>query len=282
MEHNRNEFRIVADSAADLFSLERVSFAAAPLKVITDEREFPDVEGLDVGQMVDYLKAYHGRSTSSCPNPEEWLRAFGDAKYILAVALTSALSGSCNAAEVAKQLYEAEYPDRKVFVVDSLSAGPGETLLVEKLEELIVSGMAFEDICREIKTYQKQTGLFFMLESLTNFANNGRVSPAVAKIAGVLGINIVGKASVEGTLEPTDKCRGLKKSLATIVAHMKKSGFRQGKVRIAHCFNETGAAHLKDLILAEFGSADIQIYPTNGLCSFYAERGGILVGYDTL
>ncbi len=280
MENKYKNFRIVADSAADLFNLKQVPFSAAPLKVITDEREFCDVEGLNVSEMVDYLESYNGKSTSSCPNPDEWIKAFGDAEYIFAVTLTSGLSGSCNAAEIAKQVYEAEHPERKVFVVDSLSAGPGETILVEKLEEFIVSGMPFEEICREIKEYQNQTGLLFVLQSLKNFANNGRVSPAIAKIVGFLGICIVGKASNEGTLEPLKKCRGFKNSIDTIIDLLKENGFNGGKVRIAHCFNEKGAAELEEKILQLFKNADVKIYKTGGLCSFYAEKGGLLVGYD--
>ncbi len=279
---NINKYRIVADSAADLFSLEKVSFCAAPLKIITKEKEYVDIQGLDIENMVNDLKNYKGKSTSSCPNADEWLTAFGDAEYIFAVTLTSGISGSYNAAEVAKQIYETEHPERHVFVIDSLSAGPGETILVEKLEELILSGMNYDDICKEIKKYQKNTGLLFVLESLTNFANNGRVNPAVAKIAGVLGICIVGKASDEGTLEPLNKCRGMKKSLSTIVEHLKESGFKHGKILIAHCFNEDGAFALKQHILDAFGNADIRIYKTMGLCSFYAEKGGLLVGYEAI
>ncbi len=282
MDNKYSQFRIVADSAADLFTLEQVSFCAAPLKVITAEKEYLDVPGLNVAGMVEELKVYKGKSGSSCPNADEWLKAFGDAKYVFGVTLTSGLSGSYNAAQIAKQAYEEEHPDRHVFLVDSLSAGPGETILVEKLQELIVSGLTYEEICREIKAYQEKTGLIFMLQSLTNFANNGRVSPALAKICGVLGICIVGKASTEGTLEPTNKCRGQKKSLEAIVNHLKEQGFRQGKVRIAHCFNESGAVELKHKILETFQKADIQIYKTNGLCSFYAEKGGLLVGYETV
>ncbi len=280
MENNYSPYRIVADSAADLFTLDNVPFSAAPLKVITDEQEFCDVEGLDVTKMVDYLKSYKGKSTSSCPNPDEWLTAFGDAPYIFAVALTSGLSGSYNAAEVAKQIYESEHPGRKVFVVDSLSAGPGETILVEQLEEWIVSGLSFDEICKEIKTYQKKTGLLFILQSLTNFANNGRVSPAVAKLAGLLGICIVGKASDEGTLEPLKKCRGFKNSIENLVHLLKENGFNGGKIRIAHCFNESGANELKQRIVEKFHNAEIKIYQTKGLCSFYAEKGGLLVGFD--
>ncbi len=282
MTNSFSQFRIVADSAADLFTLDQVSFCAAPLKVVTAQKEYLDVPGLDVAAMVEELKAYKGKSGSSCPNTDEWLKAFGDAKYIFGVTLTSGLSGSYNAAQIAKQVYEEEHPDRHVFLVDSLSAGPGETILVEKLEELILSGLSYDQICSQIQAYQKQTALTFMLESLTNFANNGRVSPAVAKITGLLGINIVGKASQEGTLEPTDKCRGQKKSLEAIVKHLKNAGFHQGKVLIAHCMNENGANLLREKILEEFPQAQIRIYRTNGLCSFYAEKGGLLVGYEML
>ncbi len=275
-----NSFKIVADSAADLTRLDRVPFAAAPLKIVTDTKEYTDAEGLDVPGMVSELKTYRGRSSSSCPSPVEWLNAFGDAKYILGVTLTSGLSGSYNSAEVARQMYEADHPDRRVFILDSLSAGPGETLLVEKLEELVTSGLGFEDICREITAYRKKTGVMFMLESLTNFANNGRVSPAVAKLAGFLGINIVGKASDEGTLEPTDKCRGQKRSLDTIEKRLKEYGYSGGKLLIAHCFNPDGAQELKDRILKSHPHAAVRIYATKGLCSYYAEQGGLLVGYE--
>ena len=110
---------------------------------------------------------------------------FGDAEDVFCVAITSGLSGSYNTACIAKEMYEAEHPGRRVFVIDSLSAGPELTLIVEKLEEMISEGKSYEEICTYIPEYQKKTGLLFMLESLNNFAANGRVSPAVAKIAGV-------------------------------------------------------------------------------------------------
>ena len=200
--------KIVADSSANLMKLEKVPFAAAPLKIIAGEREFVDDEALDLEDMVNHFSSYKGRSQTSCPNPDDWLRAFGDAEEVYCVAITSGLSGSYNAACIAKEMYEEAHPGRRVYVIDSLSAGPELTLMVHKLEELIVEGKSFEEIEAFMPGYLKQTGLLFSLECLNNFAANGRVSPAVAKLAGVLGIRIVGKASDAGTLEPTDKCRG--------------------------------------------------------------------------
>lgn len=274
--------KIVADSSANILELQHMAFAAAPLKVITDKREFVDDAALDVDAMVAWFDSYKGKSKTSCPNPSDWLEAFGDAEEVYCVTITSGLSGSYNAACIAKQMYETENPGKRVCVIDSLSAGPELVLIIEKLEQYIGQGMSFDEICREIEAYKCKTGLTFMLESLKNFAANGRVSLALAKIAGVLGIRIVGKASDRGTLEPTDKCRGVEKSLVAIVSHLKNNGLSKGKVRIAHCSNAGAAQELKEKILSQMEQADVQIHRCRGLCSYYAEKGGLLVGFEKI
>ena len=272
--------KIVADSSANLLKLEQTPFAGVPLKIITAEKEFVDDENLNVEEMVDFFDSYKGKSQTSCPNPADWLTAFGDADMVFCVAITSGLSGSYNAAVVAKQMYESENPKRRVCVIDSLSAGPELILIVEKLQELIAQGLPYEEICDQIRAYTQKTGLLFMLESLKNFAANGRVSPAVAKLVGVLGIRIVGKASDQGTLEPMDKCRGEAKSLEKILCHLKDLGLQEGKVRIAHCRNEAAAQKLQKLIGERFPKAQTEISQCLGLCSYYAEKGGLLIGFE--
>lgn len=276
------KMKIVADSSANLLTLGSTAFASAPLKVITGDREFVDDDAMDVDEMVTWFDSYKGKSKTSCPNPSDWLNAFGEAEDVFCVTITSGLSGSYNAACIAKQMYEAEHPGRRVCVIDSLSAGPELVLIIEKLEECIALGMEYESICDAIDAYTQKTGLVFMLESLKNFAANGRVSPAVAKIAGVLGIRIVGKASDHGTLEPTNKCRGVAKSLSAILENLKSAGLREGKVRIAHCMNEGAAQELKRMLNAEMGWVEVKIHPCRGLCSYYAERGGLLVGFEKI
>lgn len=255
-------------------------FTTVPLKIRTDEREFVDDPALDVSEMVAYLKDYKGKSGTACPSVSDWLDAFGDAERVFCFTITSTLSGSYNAACVAKADYEAEYPERSVFIVDSLSAGPEMQILIEKVAELIELGKEFEEICNEISAYKESTGLMFSLESLKNLANNGRVSPLVAGVAGALGIRIVGRASVGGELEPMDKCRGEKKALAKIISRMKEMGFKGGKVRVDHCDNLSAAEQLKQQILQEYPKTDLLIGETCGLCSFYAEKGGLMIGFE--
>ena len=79
--------RIVADSSADITQLEGVSFGYAPMKIITAEKEYIDTENLDVTEMVTELEAYKGRSSTSCPNTNDWLDAFGEADDIFCVTI---------------------------------------------------------------------------------------------------------------------------------------------------------------------------------------------------
>ncbi len=272
--------KIVADSSADLLTLSDIPFESVPLKVITAEKEYVDDDRLNVEQMVYELAHYKGRSSSSCPNAGEWLEAFGDADEVYGVAITATLSGSYNAACLAKQTYEEEHPGRRVYVLNSLSAGPELQLMVEKLQSLLVVGTPFDEVCAQMDAYCEKTGLLFSLQFMQNFANNGRVSPLVAKAAGILGIRVVGKASDKGDLQPLDKCRGEACALDVLVARLKEFGYAGGKVCIHHCQNQTAAQALRERVLSLFENAKVHIAACRGLCSFYAEQGGLLVGYE--
>lgn len=272
--------KIIADSSSDLYSLMDVDYESVPLKIITDEKEYVDDESTDVEKMANRLMEYKGKITTACPSPGDWLKAFGKCKKIICVTITGTLSGSYNAAMVAKQQYEEENPDSEIVVIDSLSAGPEIGLMIEKMQELVKAGKTLSTIKEKIMEYKEKTSLLFTLESLNNLANNGRVKPTVAKLAGILGIRLIGKASDIGDLEPLDKVRGEKKAISTIVNHMKEMGYKGGKVRINHCFNLEAANKLKAMIEEKLAGKDIKIQQTGALCSFYAEKGGMLIGFE--
>ena len=274
-------YKIVSDSSSNVYSLSGIDFESVPLKIITAKAEYVDTPALDVEAMVNEIKETKGKSGTSCPNIGDWLGAFGEADVIFAVTITSHLSGSYAAAVEAAKIHEEAHPGSKVFVVDTLSAGPEMRVIIEYIKEQMLLGKTFEEIKEAVTEYQNRTHLVFSLQSLTNLARNGRVNAAVAKIAGVLGIRVMGAAK-DGVLDPLHKCRGEAKTLDTIYEEMKKRGFNNGKVRIAHCFNEESANILKEKILADFPESDIQIEKNGALCSFYAERGGLLVGFESM
>ena len=275
------KFKIAADSSSNVLRFPGVDFVSVPLTINTEAAEYVDDENLNVEKMVEEIKETKGKSGTSCPNIHDWLQAFEGADRIFAIAITSNLSGSCAAAIQAKEEYEQTHPGAKVHVIDTLSTGPEMELIMEKLRQWIQDNHPFEKMVEAIHSYKEKTHLLFCLESLTNLARNGRVSTTAARIAGVLGIRVVGKASNEGTLEQLHKCRGEKKALETIFEEMKRMGFRGSKTRISHCFNLEAAKKLKEHILTAYPGSDVQIGMTRGLCSFYAEQGGLLIGFES-
>lgn len=272
--------KIVVDSAANLYQMEGIDFACAPIKVVTEEQEYPDDGRLDAVQVAETLRSYKGRSSTSCPNVGDWLAAYQGADQVFAITITGTLSGSYNAALLAAQDYQQENPEAKVYVLDSLSAGPELQLLAERLRALFDAGTPFEEICVQMEEYKQHTHLLFSLESLNNLARNGRVSPAVAAVARMLGIRVVGTASLSGELEVLVKTRGEHGALERIVLEMKARGFVGGPVRILHCSNPAAATRLKNRITTVFEGAEVQIMPCGVLCSYYAELGGLMIGFE--
>ena len=273
-------YKIVCDSSCDVLDCGADNFSTVPMKIIAGERQFIDDKDLDVEEMLDFLAGYKEKSGSSCPNVTEWLNSFDDCENIFCVAMTSSLSGSFNSARLAVNQYLEAHPDRHATVIDTLSTGPENALIFEKIKSLADSGLEFDEVCQQVKEYQKKTHLLFALESMHNLAVNGRVSPVKAKLAGLLGIRAIGIASEEGTLEMVSKQRGLANTVSDIFNQMKKVGFAGGRVKIHHAYNEVGATDLEKLILTEYPGCQVDKRTTTALCSFYAERGGILVGFE--
>lgn len=272
-------YKIVSDSAANSLTIEQIPFAQVPLHIIVDDHEFVDDATTNLAHMEDALASCKTSSTA-CPGMGDWLQAFEDAEYVFCVTLTSTLSGSYASAQMAKQEYEENFPSRHVYIIDSLSAGPEMALILEKLQELLLSDREPEDIYRAIEDYTRHTHLLFSLESLSNLAKNGRISPAAAKLAGLLGIRVVGQASVKGELQPLAKCRGERSAISCIVKQMKELHYCGGRVRIAHNGNEKAARKLARELWHEFPDSNIEIGATGALCSYYAEKGGLMIGLE--
>lgn len=273
------KYKIVADSSCNVVTGEDGVFASVPMKIVA-EKEYVDDAALDVGQMVEDLKHYKGKSGSSCPNVGEWLEAFGDAEEVFGITISKHLSGSYNAARHAADTYMAEHPDRKVFIFDSLATGPEMMMLAEKIRQCEEQGDDFETTKETVLAYHNHLHTLFCLESMNNLARNGRVNIAVAKIAGALGIRVAGEAK-GGQVTPVHKPRGAKKTTQMLVDMMVERGFQDGGyLRVAHCFAQTAASDFRDAVMARFPHTRFVLETTTALCSYYAEVGGLIIGFE--
>ncbi len=272
--------RIVSDSSSDLLELPDIDYRTVPLKIMFGGNEYVDEIGTDCEQMVLDLQNHDGPSTTSCPNVHEWLEAFEGSEEIFAITISSGLSASYSSAQMAKQQYEQEHPNAQVHIFDSLATGPVLRLIIEKLREGILAGKNYAQVKAETIAYQARIRIIYSLESLNNLARNGRVNAHVARLAGVLNIRAVGHASDEGKVELLHTCRGEKRALKAIVREMADRGFGSGTAHIDHCLNLPAANKLKSLIEEYFPKGTVHIHPCGALCSFYADKGGLIVGYE--
>ena len=155
--------KIVVDSSSNLYTLSGVDFACVPLKIVTDDGEYLDTAELDAVGMAQTLRSYKGKTGTSCPNVADWLAAYEGAEEVFVVTITGTLSGSYNAAQLAAEEYRQEHEGARVFVLDSLSAGPECRLLAERLAALVQAGCAFYDAAEAILAYHRHTHLLYSL-----------------------------------------------------------------------------------------------------------------------
>lgn len=271
--------KIISDSGSNVLHLDDASFENIPLTIHVDGIDYQDDASLSVNELIEALHQNDKKTSTACPSIAQWQKAFEGADEIYAITITSVLSGSYNSAVQAASLYREDHPETKIHVIDSLSAGPEMELIINKLKELIDTGLNFEEICAKINAYKEKTHLNFALESLDNLAKNGRISPAVAKVAKMLKIRIIGRPD-DGKLTPIGKARGAKKTISYLIKDMEEHGFSNGRVIIAHILNEEGADNLKQAILAKHPEASVEIRKARGLCTYYAQKGGLMVGYE--
>lgn len=276
------KIKIVSDSSCNITNLEGISFESVPLTIVTERKEYIDDSSLDVNQMVKDLRDYKGKSSTACPSIGNFLKSFEDADEIYVITITSKLSGAYNCAMQAKAMYLEKNKNAKIHVFDTLSTGPEMELLIEKIQELIKENKPFEEVVKLSYDYLKNTKLFFSLESLHNLAQNGRVSKLSEIASRILGIRVIGQASIDGVLQVLSKCRGIKPTVKKIVNFIFESNYKGGKLKIVHVNNMDFAVKMKELIKEKFKEAKIFISECRGLCSYYAEEGGILIGLECI
>src|SRR5699024_1923038 len=275
---------IVSDTSCDIRELEDpapgVQFALAPFKIRIGQREYVDLPTLNVPQMMQAMTDYNGASTSACPSPEEWAACFLQADQILAITISSNLSGSYNAAAAARQMVLEEHPDKQICLRDPLSR-PGALAGAAALgHHSIAAGAGFEDVCDAVIAYAEAGHILFSLASFENLAKNGRVSKVVGFIAGALNMRVLGRRTPDGKIDFFYKTRGETRVLARILEQMDQDGFDcSHTVRISHCDNEKATALLEHGIHAKWPDARIVVTPCAGLCSFYAQDQGLILTY---
>ena len=279
-------WNIVSDSSCDLrmaaFESDRVRFETVPLRIQVGEREFLDNDDLVVPDLLDAMSQEKSASSTACPSPAAFARAFEAGDCTVCFTISSNLSGTYNSAVMGREMVLEEHPEKKVCIIDSKATAGAMVLLIRKAKELMEADETgdFENICDQLRLYQAALRTCFTLENFDNLIKNGRMRPLVGTLLHSLGIHVIADATPQGTIHVADKARGEAKTYKTITALMKSSKDCTGaEVVISHCENMAGALKLKQQILEDLPVKSVDILSCRGLTSFYAMEKGLIIGY---
>ena len=277
------KWMIVADSSCDLKTLETgspdIGFDTVPFVLNLDGKDYVDDGSLNVTEMVDAMEKAE-KSHSACPSPEAWRKLFEKADHIIALTISGRLSGSYNSAMAGRSMALENHPEKKIEVIDALSTGPKLVMLAQNAVRQIQAQIPFEAVCSSCRELAQSVRTIFTLSSFHNLVQNGRVSRIAGFIAGRLGIRVIGVGSQEGEIQLKELMRGENRVLKHIVKDMEENGYGGTPMTVCHCMNEQMARSLKDMIVSRWESAKVQLLPTRGLDSYYAERSGLIISYN--
>ena len=219
----------------------------------------------DLGQSMDfdvfYQRMTDGAMTKTSQiNADEYEEYFAQflsqGKDIIHLTLSSGISGTFNSANLAKALLEDKYPDRKIYVIDSLAASSGYGLLVDHLAGMRDSGATIDELAAWVEEHKLNLNHWFFSSDLTFFIRGGRISKAAGAVGTVLNICPLMNVDFEGRLIPRYKIRTKKKVIQAIVDKMAEQAEGgtdySGKCFISHSACEEDAKAVAALVEERF------------------------------
>jgi len=176
---------------------------------------------------------------------ERFKAALDAGKDVLYIGMSGGISGTANAALMAKQELDEEYPDRKIVVIDTLAASLGEGMFVIKAAEQLKDGASLDAIEEDIRAQVPSMCQSFTVDDLKYLKKTGRVSGAAAIIGNVLGIHPILIGDYEGKIVVKAKVRGMKRTLDALAERYAELALSKTEtIGIAHADNEEGKAYL--------------------------------------
>ena len=262
------QFEIVTDSSCNLTDamIHEFGLHILPLRFMSDGDEF---QSYTEGEKSDLQRFYkmmrEGKVfTTSLPyqakGEEVFRKLLDEGKDVLYIGFSSGLSGTYEAMSNILEALRPEYPDRKIYHVDTLAASMGEGLLVYKAAVLARDGATIEQTCDWVRDNRLKLAHWFTVDDLMYLFRGGRVSRTSAWAGSLLNIKPVLHVDDEGHLIPIDKVRGRRKSILTMLDHMEKSAMApiaDQTVFISHGDCEDDLNFLADKIRDRFGCTDI-------------------------
>ena len=271
-----SSYVIMTDNMADLPEsyIQEHELPILSLSYVIDGETYDREHPQDVKEFYSRMRS-GSMPTTSQANPEQakeiFLACLSKGQDVLYLAFSSGLSGTCNSGRIAAAEIEEEqlYPDRKITVIDTLSASLGEGLLVHKAVQMKEAGKSMEEVAAWVEEHKLHLCHNFTVDDLFHLHRGGRVSKATAILGTMINIKPLLHVDDEGHLIAIGKVRGRKKSLSALVDRMgeQMKRFENTEVFISHGDCLEDAKYVEKLVRERFGIEQFVIHevgPTIG------------------
>lgn len=262
-----SDYIISCSSTADLteehFKVRNISYICFHFEL--DGKQYLD----DLGKSIPFDRFYeamaNGADTKTSQiNVAEFTDYFEgflkEGKDILHLSLSSGISGVVNSAMIAKENLKEQYPDRKIYILDSLAASSGYGLLMDKLADLRDEGKSIDEVYKWANDNRLRLNHWFFSTDLTFYVKGGRISKASGFFGGMLNICPLLNVDFMGRLIPRYKIRTKRKVIQTIVDKMEEycddGREYNGKCYMCHSACYEDARAVADLIEERFPNLD--------------------------
>ena len=264
------DYIIVTDAAGDISA----EMAAAndirimPMTFSFSEEEsylhYADFRNYDPHEFYQRLRAGESATTAqvSIGDALAYLQPLLEqGKDILMISFSSGLSGSFNSCHIAVDELLQQFPERRICLLDSLSASMGQGLLVYHGALNRKKGMTLEENAADLQAKRLQLAHWFTVDDLYHLKRGGRCSALSAFMGTMLNIKPVLHVDNEGKLVPVEKVRSHKKALDRMVQIFEHSSLdlSDQPIFISHGDDAEGAERIASLLREKFGVSDISI-----------------------
>lgn len=258
-------YKIITDSTTDLTveMTEALGVHVIPLKFTIDGKTYRDRE---MPEKTFYAKLREGKMSSTTQiNADEFVRTFEpylqEGQDVLYIGFSSGLSGTYQSACIARDELADKYPDRTLYVFDSLCASMGEGLIVYLAAKMKENGANIDEVLAWLKANEKHLCHWFTVDDLNHLKRGGRVSAATALVGTMLGIKPVLHVDDEGHLIPVSKVRGRRQSLDALVKKMEETAIepQNQTVFISHGDCKEDAEYVAQQVKSKLGVKHIEI-----------------------
>lgn len=274
-----NNIRIITDSSCDLnkYIIEKYDITLVPLNVSFGEDVYVDGE-LSKKEFYEKMRNSKTLPKTSCPSPERFMKSYEGEEDIIVFTLSSTLSGTYSAAQLAKNMILEENPNKKIAVIDTKTGSIAQGQYIIKAAKMIEEGKSFEEIVETIEKIKENRFFFGTLETLDNAVKGGRVNPMAGKLINALNMKIIIRVG-EHEVKPIDTARGTNNSIKKLVDKIIDTAQKENctSLAIAHGECLEKAEKIKDMILKKHNFEDVSISEIGAVMGTYAAEGAILV-----